>query len=102
MAAIDQQALVTRLLEGDAGNAAQKGAALEAIVADTLCRFDGVGLIKRNVVDNAGSLEIDLLLYNQRHPTGLPFLPNHLIVECKNWADPVDCATLTVFTGKLH
>ncbi|HEX7913047.1 MAG TPA: restriction endonuclease [Paraburkholderia sp.] len=32
----------------------------------------------------------------------LPFLPNHLFIECKNWQAPVNAATLTVFTGKLH
>ena len=99
---IDHASIVARLAAGDAGNSAQKGEALEVVVTETFCKFDGVGLIKRNIVDNAGSLEIDILLYNQRHPTGLPFLPNHLIVECKNWQAPVDAATLTVFTGKLH
>lgn len=76
MAVIDHDAIRTQLVAGDAGNAAQKGAALESVVAETLCRLEGVGVIKRNVMDNAGSLEIDILLYNQRLPGGLPFLPN--------------------------
>lgn len=102
MAVIDHDAVRTQLVAGDAGNAAQKGVALESVVAETLCRLEGVGVIKRNVMDNAGSLEIDILLYNQRLPGGLPFLPNHLVIECKNWQAPVNAATLTVFTGKLH
>lgn len=102
MGEINHTAIAARLADGDNGNAAQKGSALEAVVAETLCQLQGVGVIKRNVVDNSGSLEIDILLYNQRHPDGLPFLPNHLIVECKNWQAPVGAATLTVFTGKLH
>ncbi|CAG2139737.1 restriction endonuclease [Cupriavidus plantarum] len=102
MAMIDHMDIAARLAAGDAGNTAIKGEALETVVASTFCRLDGVGLIKRNIVDNAGSLEIDILLYNLRHPAGLPFLPNHLIVECKNWQAPVNAATLTVFTGKLH
>lgn len=102
MAAIDHAAIAQRLAEGDVGNTAVKGDALETVVAETFCQLDGVGVIKRNIEDNAGSLEIDILLYNQRHPAGLPFLPNHLVVECKNWAVAVNSATLTVFTGKLR
>lgn len=99
---IDHAAIAARLAAGDAGNTAEKGEALEAVVAETFCQLEGVGVIKRNVLDNAGSLEIDILLYNQRHPAGLPFLPNHLVIECKNWQAAVNSATLTVFTGKLH
>jgi hypothetical protein len=102
MVAIDHVGVAARLAAGDAGNTAVKGQALEDVVADTFCLLNGVGVIKKNILDNAGSLEIDILLYNQRHPDGLPFLPNHLIIECKNWAAPVNAATLTVFTGKLH
>jgi len=102
MANINHVAIAARLAAGDAGNTAEKGEALEAVVAETFCQLEGIGVIKRNIVDNAGSLEIDILLYNQRHPIGLPFLPNHLIIECKNWQAAVNSATLTVFTGKLH
>lgn len=102
MPAIDAGALAARLAAGDAGNTAQKGEALEAVVADTLCQIDGVGLIRRNIEDYAGSIEIDILLYNLKHPSGLPYLPSHLVIECKNWQSPVDSATLTVFAAKLR
>ncbi|WP_347093289.1 hypothetical protein [Sphingomonas parapaucimobilis] len=102
MPVIDHVAIADRLTAGDLGNTAVKGEALETVVAETFCQLDGVGLIKRNILDDAGSMEIDILLYNQRHPAGLPFLPNHLMIECKNWASRVDTATLTVFTGKLR
>lgn len=102
MAVIDAGALAARLAAGDAGNTAQKGEALEAVVTETFCQIDGVGLIRRNIEDNAGSLEIDILLYNQKHLNGLPYLPSHLVIECKNWQAPVDSATLTVFAAKLR
>ena len=102
MPVINHAAVAAQLLAGDAGNTAEKGDALETVVAETFCQIEGLGIIKRNILDNAGSMEIDILLYNQRHPAGLPFLPNHLIIECKNWASRVDTATLTVFTGKLR
>ncbi|SDR18223.1 Restriction endonuclease [Pseudomonas grimontii] len=102
MALIDHVYIADKLVAGDAGNTAEKGAALEEVVAETLCQLEGVGVIKRNILDNAGSLEIDILLYNHRLRDGLPFLPTHLIIECKNWQAPVNSATLTVFTGKLR
>lgn len=102
MAIIDHNVIAQQLAAGDAGNAAEKGAALENVVSQTFCLLDGVGLIRKNIIDDAGSLEIDLMLYNQREHFGLPFLPDHLIIECKNWQAPVNAATLTVFTGKLH
>lgn len=103
MVAIDRQGIVDQLAAGDLGSSAEKGKALETVVEQTMCLFDGVGLIHRNVVDNAGSLEIDIVLYNnQVSNSGLPFLPPLLIVECKNWASPVDAATLRAFTSKIH
>jgi len=57
---IDHAAIAARLAAADAGNTAEKGEALEAVVAETFCQLEGVGVIKRNVLDNAGSLEIDM------------------------------------------
>ncbi|RWB20395.1 MAG: hypothetical protein EOQ40_15115 [Mesorhizobium sp.] len=103
MVAIAQHAIIDQLDAGDAGTSAQKGAALENVVEQTMCLFDGVGVIHRNVEDLPGSLEIDLILYNhQVKGSGLPFLPPLLIIECKNWAAPVDTATLRAFTSKVH
>lgn len=103
MVAIPQQAIVDQLTEGDNGNSAQKGEALENVVEQTMCLFDGVGLIHRNVEDLPGSLEIDLVLFNhQVNGSGLPFLPPLMIIECKNWEAPVNTATLRAFTSKVH
>lgn len=102
MVMLDHQALFDRLVDGDAGNTAQKGAALEAVVAETFCKLEGIGIIRTNAVDDAGSAEIDILLYNLRHPQGLPFLPDNIMIECKNWGVPVDTRTVRVFSSKLH
>ncbi len=102
MTAILQQDIIDHLAIGDAGNSHEKGKALEDVVENTMCLIDGVGLIDRNVEDMPGSLEIDLILYNhQVTGTGLPFFPALLIIECKNWAVPVNAATLRAFTSKL-
>lgn len=102
MVAIPQQEIIALLAAGDAGNTAQKGLALEQVVNQTLGLFSGVTLIHRNAIDIAGSCEIDLILSNNQHPDGLPFLPFYLVVECKNWQAPVDTATVRAFTSKLH
>lgn len=102
MPLLDHTALAAQLVAGDAGNTAQKGAALEQVVANTFCLMDGVGIIRTNVIDDAGSCEIDILLYNQRHPQGLPFLSDNVLIECKNWQAPVNTATVRVFTSKLY
>lgn len=103
MVAIPQQQIIAQIAQGDAGNSDVKGTALEAVVEQTLCLFEGVGLIHRNAEDNAGSLEIDLVLYNNQIPVvGLPFLPTLLVIECKNWASPVNAATVRSFTSKIH
>lgn len=103
MVAIVQADILNHLAAGDAGNTNQKGKALEDVVEQTMCLIDGVGLIDRNVEDLPGSLEIDLILYNlQVAGAGLPFFPPLLIIECKNWAIPVNTATLRAFTSKVH
>lgn len=102
MVAIPQQQVIAQLAAGDAGNTAQKGVALEQAVNLTLGLFSGITLIHRNAVDMAGSCEIDLILSNNQHPDGLPFLPFYLVIECKNWRAPVDTATVRAFTSKLR
>ncbi|ALJ80773.1 restriction endonuclease [Ketogulonicigenium vulgare] len=102
MVAIALGSIAATLAAADGGTTAQKGNALEQVVADTLCLFDGVGVLFTNAVDVDTSCEIDILLYNQRHPAGLPFLPDNILIECKNWGSPVNTATLRAFTSKLR
>ncbi len=102
MVAIPQQQIIAQLAAGDIGHTAQKGLALEHVVNQTLGLFSGITLIHKNAIDVAGSCEIDLILSNNQHPDGLPFLPFYLVVECKNWQAPVDTATVRAFTSKLR
>ena len=102
MTVIPAGSIAARLTLADGGNTAQKGAELEVVVKETFCLLDGVGVIKTNAVDVQQTAEIDILLYNLRHPAGLPFLPDPILIECKNWAAPVDSATVRSFTSKLQ
>jgi Restriction endonuclease len=101
MAVIDNLAIVAALLVGDTGTIQQKGSALEAVVQSTFCEIDGVRCLKVRAVDLDGASEIDLLLHNRRTVGALDFLPELLLVECKNWTAPVNTATLRSFTSKL-
>lgn len=95
--------IAQRLVEGDAApTTAEKGAALEDVVIQSFCRIRGISFLRRDQTNNAGSSEIDILLFNHRHSLGLPFLPDYLIFECKNWGAPVNSATVDGFIAKVR
>ena len=89
--------------EGDNANtAAEKGAALEKLLAYLFSKVPGVYLHDKNVRDVHGSEEIDLVFWNAREPDGLSFLPNILLFECKNWSAPVDSQAVVYFINKVQ
>ncbi len=95
--------IAARLAEGDATRVTEEiGAALEDVVGWTLCSLPGVRILKRDFVNRAVSMEIDLFLFNNPRLSPIEFLPEYLLVECKNWVVPVDSATVRDFIGKLH
>jgi hypothetical protein len=103
MGGFSHKAIARRLSEGDAApTTEEKGAALEDVVISSFCKVRGIGFLRRDQVNNAGSSEIDILLFNQRHPLGLPFLSDYLIFECKNWVAAVDSTTVTSFVAKVR
>jgi hypothetical protein len=91
--------------EGDlAPTADATGDVLEQLVAYLFAAIKGVprDLIRRNALNNAVSQEIDIALWNDQHPLGLPFLPSTLIAECKNWSVPIGAAEIDSFAAKLQ
>jgi hypothetical protein len=96
-------AIAKRLLEGDqARTTEEKGAALEDVVVQSFCRVTGVSLLFRDQTNHPHSAEIDILLSNQRHPQGLPFLSDYLMFECKNWGVAANSATVEGFVEKIR
>jgi len=103
MGRFSYRGIAQRLAEGDAAaTTEEKGAALEDVVIGSFCKVRGLGFLRRDQTNNAGSSEIDILLFNQRHPVGVPFLTDYLIFECKNWAKPVDSGTVASFITKIR
>jgi hypothetical protein len=85
-----------------APTAYEKGKALEDLLAYVFEKYPGVKLIERNVHVANGSEEIDLIFWNDRLANGLSFLPNIIMFECKNWANPVNSAAVVYFINKIR
>lgn len=80
----------------------QRGNALENLVRYLFERIPGVRLSEQAVIVANGSEELDLVFWNDRLPKGLPFLPNVLMFECKNWSDPVGSAAVGFYSLKAQ
>ena len=95
--------IARRLLEGDNATITEEiGAALEDVVGWTLCSLPGVRVLHRDFVNRANSAEIDLFLFNNPRLSPIEFLPQFLIVECKNWQHRVNSATIRDFITKVR
>lgn len=101
--AFPHKKIAARLVQGDTATTAKdKGDALEDVLQMTFCSLPGVSVLRRNFVDSSGGMEIDLLLYNNVRLSPVSFLPEFVLVECKNWATKVNSATVRDFIGKLR
>lgn len=56
----------------------------------------------RNRLNKFGTEEIDLAVFNLRHPGGLRQLPEVFLVECKNWSSPTGSAEVSYFASRLR
>src|SRR5690606_21554507 len=74
----------------DASAAAQtttdQGRALEDLICYLFALVPGIAITKRNVMSVFHTEEIDVALWNDPNPEGFNFLPNIILVECKNWS----------------
>jgi hypothetical protein len=89
----------------DAGNQAkttfEKGRALEDLVCYLFEQVPGVSIGKRNTLNTFKSEEIDVAFWNRMDVDGFYFLPNIILVECKNWSQPVGSEEVNWFDSKL-
>ena len=83
-------AIVTATMQGfiDAGRNAQsradQGRALEDLVCHVMSLMPGVAITHRNDMNAFETEEIDVAVWNDGADDGLHFLPNIILIECKN------------------
>ncbi len=77
-----------------------RGDAFEELICYLLCELPGINVL-RNARDPFQSQEIDVTVSNAGVSIGMKVFPTALLVECKNWDDPVGVTAVTDFIFKL-
>jgi hypothetical protein len=78
-----------------------KGRAFEDLACYLFSTIPGVPITMRNQMNAFNNEEIDVALWNEKSRFGLNFLPNVILVECKNWSRPVSSIEVSWFCQKL-
>jgi len=81
---------------------AEQGRALEDLICYVLGQVPGVAITHRNVLNAFDTEEIDVAVWNDGAADGFVFLPNIILVECKNWSTRVGSVELNWFDAKLR
>jgi hypothetical protein len=79
-----------------------KGQHLETLIADIMRGIPGITLEDQDVESRYETEEIDLYFSNDHARSGLGFLDDPLIVECKAWSRPVSGRDLRIFATLLR
>jgi Restriction endonuclease len=80
----------------------EQGRALEDLIEYIFIKIPGIQMVMRNSLNVFNTEEIDVAVWNNRHRLGLDFLPQVLIVECKNWSNPVGSQEVAYFAHRLE
>lgn len=81
---------------------AVQGRALEDLICYVFAQVPGVSITRRNEMNVFHTEEIDVALWNDASPDGFFFLPNIVLVECKNWSNRVSSSEVSWFDTKLR
>ena len=81
---------------------AVKGRALEDLICYVFAQVPGISITRRNAMNVFKTEEIDVALWNEGDANGFFFLANIILVECKNWSNPVSSAEVNWFDSKLR
>ena len=84
-----------------ANSMTDKGRALEDLICYVLEEIPGVTVTTRNKQNVFRTEEIDVAIWNERASNGLAFLPSVILIECKNWSQPVTSEELSWFHTKI-
>lgn len=103
MAVIDRTILEEFLYEGqNAPTTTEQGRALEDLICSLFALVPGISITHRNALNTFKTEEIDVALWNEQDDSGLYFLPNIILVECKNWSVRIGSEEVNWFDTKLR
>jgi hypothetical protein len=81
---------------------AARGKAFEDLICYLFDLVPGVEITQRNAMNAFNTEELDVAIWNDKKPKGLYFLPHIVLIECKNWANPVSSIEVNWFATKLE
>jgi hypothetical protein len=79
----------------------QRGRLFEELMCLIFESIDGMSIAGRNVFTEGRSQEIDILVEHDARASGLAFLPDFILIECKNWSWPVSSMEVAWFDRKV-
>jgi len=79
----------------------EKGKAFEDLFCVIFKTIPGIEIAQRNIYNIFNTEEVDVALWNNKQIGSLDFLPNIILVECKNWSNAVGSAEISYFKEKL-
>lgn len=80
----------------------EQGRALEDLIAYVFSKVPGIDVTKRNELNSFLTEEIDVAFWNNCQRNGLHFLPNIILVECKNWSSSLGSQEVAYFIQRLQ
>jgi hypothetical protein len=86
----------------NASTTTEKGKALEDLICYVFGLVPGISITRRNTMNAFDTEEIDVALWNERDPAGIPFMQEIILVECKNWSNAVGSMEVNWFDAKLR
>jgi len=103
MPSISSRRVARLFAEADAtATTTKRGRLLEQLAAYLFARCPGVRHYRNNAINAAGSSEVDVCFWNSRFEGSIDFLPQILLVECKNTNKRLGSASVRVFLSKLQ
>jgi hypothetical protein len=103
MPVLDQTALRHFIeVSAAAATTTEQGRALEQFICRLFDQIPGIAITHRNEMNVFRTEEIDVALWNDGFPDGLSFLPDIILVECKNWSKRVGSEEVSWFREKLR
>ncbi len=91
-----------RVSDDPRATTSEKGKALEDLTCYLFGKIRGISVSQRNALNTFDSEELDIDFWNEQHVLGLRSFNAIILIECKNWSNPVDSSEITAFIAKIQ